>query len=239
MDYKEYSRLRSIARKRIERAAKAGITENIRIPTVAEVRASADPGMYMSAVKSFLNTPGSSIKWLRADDTLSFPTIKLPPTPPVTKPTGKQKKEQERWRNKLSKARSRIRKDETSEDAKQKASYLKALDTLIKNWEQNGVKAGSWIRNMTPKQLQYFTDYLEYRFSQGDYTQRYVIDTFVKDFGTLVRKKNYDLGNFQNDFETFLSKQKQLSENKTKADQYGITADSIGKLWKKFVKRRN
>ena len=43
MDYKEYSRLRSIARKRIERAAAAGKIEKVEIPTVAQVRRSADP----------------------------------------------------------------------------------------------------------------------------------------------------------------------------------------------------
>ena len=61
MDYKEYSRLRSIARKRIERASAAGATPYVRIPTVAEVRASANPNEYMNAVRDFLNNPTASL----------------------------------------------------------------------------------------------------------------------------------------------------------------------------------
>ena len=56
-DYKEYSRLRSIARKRIERASQAGIMDAARIPTVAEVRASGNPAVYLNQVKRFLEAP--------------------------------------------------------------------------------------------------------------------------------------------------------------------------------------
>ena len=56
MDYKEYSKLRSIARKRIERAAAAGLAPYVYIPTVKEVRASDNPEQFMYNVRRFLET---------------------------------------------------------------------------------------------------------------------------------------------------------------------------------------
>ena len=68
---KEYSRLRSIARKRIERAAAAGAAAPVHIPTVKEVKASADPGQYMASVQSFLSSPGSKLSNVRKEN-ISF-----------------------------------------------------------------------------------------------------------------------------------------------------------------------
>ena len=83
MDYKEYSKLRSIARKRIERAAKAGKTELVRIPTVKEVRSSANPDAYMAAVKSFLANPGATLTASKKTS-VTFPSIDFVPIAPAT-----------------------------------------------------------------------------------------------------------------------------------------------------------
>lgn len=238
MDYKEYSRLRSIARKRIERAAAAGKIEKVEIPTVAQVRRSADPEAFLKGVKAFLNTPGAGLSWLKADENLSFPRLELPEAPPNTKLSAEQKAERRRRQNRLSKARARIRKEAgTPEEAKKKASYLKGLNTLISKWEAAGLDAGKWIKGMTPKQLQSFADYIDYRFSQGDYTVKYSIDTFIKDFGEMV-KQNYNLENIQMDFGVFLDKQKKLSKNRKQVQKYGITEDFVDAVWKKFVGRK-
>ena len=82
---KEYSRLRSIARKRIERAAAAGAAAPVHIPTVKEARASADPGQYMQAVQRFLSSPGSKLSNVRKDDNITFTQFNPTPQPPATK----------------------------------------------------------------------------------------------------------------------------------------------------------
>ena len=238
MNYKEYSRLRSIARKRIERASAAGKAEYTRIPTVAEVRASANPGMYMEMVKSFLNEPGAGLKWMKAEN-ISFPKIYFPPVPPGTVKTltEEEKRERKRQQNRLSKARQRIRRESESEaEAKKRVSYLKALQTVTADWEKHGLKVGDWFKGMKPKELKAFTDYMEYRFSQGDYSNKYTIDTFIRDFGEMV-KKNYNLSDIESDFSIFLEKQKQLEKREKHTNKYGITSNIIDAIWKKFVQR--
>ena len=84
MDYKEYSKLRSIARKRIERASAAGKTPYVKIPTVAEVRASANPNEYMKAVQDFLNNPSASLTAAKKK-AVEFPEIRFTPLPPASK----------------------------------------------------------------------------------------------------------------------------------------------------------
>ena len=238
MDYKEYSRLRSIARKRIERASKAGKAEYTFIPTVAQVRASANPQQYMNLVKEFLNTPGSGLKWLDADKSISFPKIQFPPPPPVTKKTlsAEEKKERRRLQNKLSKTRARIRQTEPAEKAKRKASFLKGLQTLVNKWREVGIDAGSWLGTLGPKQLQAFADYVEYRFSQGDYSNKYVIDKFILDFDEMVKNK-FNLNTIQSDFDTFLEHRKTLLANREETAEHGLTANEANQLWSKFVNR--
>lgn len=238
MDYKEYSRLRSIARKRIERAAAAGKIEKVEIPTVAQVRRSADPEAFLQGVKNFLNTPGAGLSWLKADENLSFPSLELPEAPPNTKLSAEQKAERRRRQNRMSKARARIRKQNEPEKAAKKVTFLKGLNTLISKWEAAGMKGvGDWIGKMSPKDLESFADYIDYRFSQGDYTMKYVIDKFVQDFGEMV-KRNYSLENVQMDFGVFLDKQKKLSKNRKQVQKYGITEEFVDSVWKKFVGRK-
>lgn len=237
MDYKEYSRLRSIARKRIERAAKAGKAEYVYIPTVKEVKASANPQQYLNVVKDLLNTPGFGLKWLSADKTVSFPKVKIPPAPQIKKHlTESERKERRKLQNKLSKTRARIRASETGEKAKRKASFLKGLQTLVGKWQEAGIDAGGWIGSLAPKQLQAFADYIEYRFSQGDYSNKYVIDKFIMDFDEMV-KKRFNLETIQSDFDVFLEHRKSLIANRNEVNEHGLSAAEANQLWNKFINR--
>ena len=238
MDYKEYSRLRSIARKRIERASAAGATPYVRIPTVAEVRASANPTEYMNAVKDFLNNPTASLSAARKQS-VTMPEIKFTPLPPATKkeplsPEAKRARRNEQKRR--SRAKRAVEKASRSEqDARRKVGYLRALETVAAKWREAGIDAGSWLGVLSPKKAKAFVDYMEYRFSQGDYNNRYTIDTFIRDFGELI-SRGYNFNDIQGDFSAFLTKQKQLQGNMRKTKKYGITEDEIDSAWRKFVK---
>ena len=237
MDYKEYSRLRSIARKRIERASAAGLGEYVRIPTVAEVRASANPNEYMSAVKSFLSNPTATLTAARKQ-AVTMPIMEFTPIPPCTVKTlsDAEKKARRREQKRRSKAKRAVEIASANEkEARKKVGYLRALETVAKQWREQGVDIGNWLGILSPKKAKAFTDYMEYRFSQGDYNSKYVIDTFIRDFGELIQR-GYNFNDIEGDFGAFLDQQKKLKQNAKRVQKYGITEDEIDSTWRKFVK---
>lgn len=237
MDYKEYSRLRSIARKRIERASVAGAAEYVRIPTVAEVRASGNPAAYMAAVKNFLNTPSGSLRVAKKEN-VSVAKIDFVPLPPGTTKTlsPEAKIARRREQKRRSKAKRAVERAAGSEkEARKRVGYLRALETLTAKWREAGIDIANWLGVLSPKKAKAFTEYIEYRFSQGDYNNRYTIDTFIRDFGELV-KREYSFDDIQGDFDAFLAKQKSLKKNRKKTNKYGITEDEIDTAWRAFVK---
>ena len=237
---KEYSRLRSIARKRIERAAAAGAAAPVHIPTVKEVKASADPGQYMAAVQRFLASPGSKLSNVRKDKEITFTKFTPVPEPPATKRRSKYKSEAERLarrreQKRRSKAKRAVEKAAANEqEARKKVGYLKALETVAENWKAAGVDIGNWLGVLSPAKAKLFTDYMEYRFSQGDYSSRYTIDTFIQDFGQMQRQ-GYSGKDIEADFSDFLNKMKQLKKNMKKTNKNGFTIDELAQAWKMFV----
>ena len=123
----------------------------------------------------------------------------------------------------------------TEAEARKKVGYLRALETVSRKWREAGVDIGNWLGVLSPKKAKAFVDYMEYRFSQGDYNNRYTIDTFIRDFGELV-KRNYDFKDIQGDFSRFLEKQKVLGGNMRRAKKYGITEDEIDSAWRTMAK---
>ena len=236
MNWKEYSRLRSIARKRIERAAAAGKTEYVFIPTVKQAKASGNPEQYMNAVKAYLNDVPSLRE---AKDAVSIPSFNVPgdkaPKKP-RKPLTEAQRARRRESNRRSKAKRAIEKTAENEQiARKQVGYLRALETVASKWREAGLDVGNWLGVLSPKKAKQFVNYMEYRFSQGDYKNRYTIDTFIRDFGELVQR-GYDFDDIQSDFGAFLDKQKELGKNKRRTNKYGITQDEIDSAWRKFVK---
>ena len=234
-DYKEYSRLRSIARKRLERAANAGLIEQVSIPTVKQVRASGNPELFLRDVQAILNE-GSTVREIRA--TGRKPVINFPEMPkPKQVITPDEKRARRNEQKRRSKAKRAIEKAASSaEVGKRQVGYLKALETVSKKWREAGLDVGNWLGVMSPGMSKKFVEYMEYRFSQGDYKNRYAIDTFIRDFGTLVQK-GYNFKDIQSDFGNFLDKQKQLNRNKRRTNKYGIESDEVDSAWRKFVNR--
>lgn len=235
MDYKEYSRIRSIARKRIERASAAGATEYVFIPTVAQVRQSANPEQFMNLVKQYLDVP--TLRQSRTTKT-EIPTLVLPEAPAKPKKrTTEQQSARRREQSRRSKAKRAVERAAGTEQlARKQVGYLKALETVSEKWREAGLDVGNWLGVLSPKKAKSFVDYMEYRFSQGDYKSRYTIDTFIRDFGELVQK-GYDFKDIKTDFSAFLVQQKKLQGNMRNTKKYGITEDEIDSAWRKFVKR--
>lgn len=236
VNYKEYSRLRSIARKRLERAAAAGLTDLIKIPTVKQVRASSNPEAFMSEVKAILNMP-TTVRAIRRSG--QAPAVVFPAVPkePAKIVTAEEKRARRNEQKRRSKAKRAVERSSASEaEARKKVGYLKALETVSKQWREAGVDVGNWLGVMSPGMSKKFVEYMEYRFSQGDYKNRYTIDTFIRDFGTLVQK-GYNFKDIQADFGHFLDKQKQLEKGQRRTNKYGIDSDEVDQVWRKFVNR--
>lgn len=239
MDYKEYSRLRSIARKRINRAVEAGKASPVHIPTVKEIRASGkDPERYLANVKSFLESPTSSLAKIRKTPEVKFTVIDFAEKPKrAKKPISEAQRARRNEQKRRSKAKRAVEKASANEaEARERVGYLKAMDTLVKKWREVGFEAGNWLGVLSPSQAKSFVSYMDYRFSQGDYKNTYATDIFIKDFGKMV-SKGYNLNDIEKDFDKFLLTEKKLKKNKKKTNKYGITKDEIDELWEKFVER--
>lgn len=238
MNYKEYSRLRSIARKRIERMSAAGLMPHVRIPTVKEIKASDDPAQFMQQVKTFLET-GATVTAVKSGKT-KVPAVHFSPAPKIPeKPrmSEEERRARKREQNRRSKAKRAVERAAGNEaQARRHASYLKSLESVVKKWREMGVDAGNWLGILSPGKAQAFVEYLDYRFSQGDFTEQYVIDTFIKDFATLAHK-DYKLSDIQKDFDAFLASRETLKDHERETNKYGVSSAEVSKLWKQFVNR--
>ncbi len=237
-DYKEYSRLRSIARKRIERSSAAGVIEYVRIPTVAEVRASGNPAAYMYQVKKYLEAPTLSDVRRKGAEPVRAEFLSAPAIETLSAEQKRARRNEQKRRSKAKRAveKEAARQGKTEAETRRRVGYLKALETVAAEWRKAGVDAGFWLGVMSPGQSKAFVDYMEYRFAQGDYTNKYTIDTFIRDFGEAVHR-GFNLDAIQKDFGVFLDKQNQLQKNKRHANRYGVSTDAVDRAWREFVNR--
>ena len=210
INFKEYTRIRDIVVKRNKRAAQAGLMPLVHFPTVAEIKAGyVDAGQAQRFLKSYYSG-GSQVKTIRATglvpETRSFPV--MPKPKPLTKAeqTARRKEQQRDYRR-----RKRIRQTAPSPEKQKKyESYLKALETVRKTWKKRNFDIGIDLRSLTPSQAQAFVEYMDFRFSQGDFTQHYVIDEFIQDFSRLL-KKGHKAENILMDYNQYLENRYQLS----------------------------
>lgn len=232
IDFKEYTRIRDIVQKRIKRAVKAGLAPMVHVPTVKEIRAGiVDPAEAMRALKGYYSG-GSQVKTIRQTGLVpsfrSFPT--LPEQPPLSK---EQKRQRERERQRDYRRRRKVRETAISpEKGKKYEGYLKALETVSRTWRRAGKDIGIDLRSLSPSQAQAFVEYMDYRFSQGDFTQRYVIDEFIQDFSKLL-SKGHSAKNIVNDFNLFLENRMQLENRMNNME--GIPSWEFSGLWDDFI----
>lgn len=232
IDFKEYTRIRDIVQKRIKRAVKAGLAPMVHVPTVKEIKAGlVKPAEAMRELKGYYSG-GSQVKTIRQTGLVptfkSFPT--LPEPPALSK---EQKKQQIRDRQRDYRRRRKVRETAiTPEKGKKYESYLKALETVSRTWKRAGHDIGIDLKSLTPTQAQAFVEYMDYRFSQGDFTQRYVIDEFIQDFSKLL-SKGHSPKNIVKDFNLFLENRQQLQGRMDNME--GIPSWEFSGLWDDFI----
>ena len=208
IDFKEYTRRRDIAQKRIKRLQQAGVPLEVHIPTVKEIRSSTDSSyaerMY-TALTEFISS-GMSLARRREK-------AREEASPEVQR---RREKEREYRRKKIAKEYDAGKKSNTYQ------GYLKGLKKL-------GV-------DIPPAKLPYFFKYMDYRFAQGNTSKKYVFDIFVDDYQTML-KKGYSPAKIVDDFDLFLSNQMELEGRKKKMTGYSITAKKAISLWDQYVGR--
>lgn len=228
IDFKEYTRIRDIVQKRIKRASKAGLAPLVHVPTVKEIKAGiVDPQEALRALKGYYSG-GSQVKTIR--QTGLVPEFKSFPTLPEEKPLSKsEKRERQREYQRDYRRRRKVRETAiTPEKGKKYESYLKALESVSRTWKRAGKDIGIDLRSLSPSQAQAFVEYMDYRFSQGDFTQRYVIDEFIQDFSRIL-KSGHSVKNIIGDFNLFLENRMQLQGRMEKME--GIPSNEFFGIW--------
>ena len=231
-NFSEYTKMRDIVVKRNKRAAAAGLAPLVHFPTVREIKAGlVNPAEALRAVKDFYSS-GSQVKTIRQTGLVpefrSFPTMPAQPKLSIDEKNERRKQQQREYRR-----RRKVRESAISpEKGRKYEGYLKALDTVSKAWKKRGFNLGIDLQSLSPSQAQAFVEYMDYRFSQGDFTQRYVIDEFIQEFSRLLQN-GHTAQNITKDFEAFLENRNQLSNRYHTME--GITQDQFQAAWYEYV----
>ena len=204
-DYKEYTKQRDIAQKRIKRMQKAGVQIEVHIPTVKELRAgSVDFREQMGKVLQEFVSTGVSLSRQREKERVSY--------------SPEQIRERKRQQARDYRRRKVAKEYERPAFPKKYQGYLKGLKTL-------GV-------DVPPSKLPAFFEYMDYRFAQGNVSKKYVFDIFVDDY-TKMLQKGYKPDQILSDFQKFEADQAALVDRAGK--MIGITAEKAISLWDKFI----
>ena len=228
INFKEYTRIRDIVVKRNKRSAQAGLMPLVHFPTVAEIKAGyVDAGQAMRYLKQYYSG-GSQVRAIR--QTGMVPETKSFPVMPKPKPLSQEEqKSRRREQQRRSRQRQKIRQSTPSPEKQKKYdSYLKALETVQKAWKKKKFDIGIDLNSLTPSQAQAFVEYMDFRFSQGDFTQHYVIDEFIQDFSRLV-KKGHKPENILMDYNKYLENRYGLSARESQME--GLSFQDTMESW--------
>ena len=205
IDYKEYTKLRDIAQKRIKRGQAAGYLVDARIPTVKELRSRGEMAgeIELTRLQQFLQT-GFSLARRAAE---SRPVM-----------TAEERRERKRQQSRDYRRRKVAREYERAEHPKTYQGYLKGLKTL-------GM-------DIPPSKLPAFFAYMDYRFAQGGGAKKYVFDIFVEDYQKML-EKGYNPNQILGDFQKFEADQAALDDRA--GNMSGMNYEKAIGLWDKFI----
>lgn len=223
-DYKEYTRLRDIAQKRIKRGQAAGLGIDVHIPTVKELRQRGEGAseIEMLRLQQFIKT-GFSLERRRA---ASRPKM-----------TEEERKERRREQSRQYRRR-KVAREVAREDYPTKyLEYLKGIETLNRKireqYKDNPAKMKRNLIDIKPKDLPAFFAYMDYRFSQGSSRdKKYVFDIFLDDFQEML-KKGYNPEQTLADFKKFEADQLALAERS--GNMEGMNYERASELWAEYI----
>lgn len=223
--FSEYSRLRSIARKRAERLAEAGLSRLVTFPSVRELKAQGiKPTQAIKQVESFLAAPTQTRQYRRLDEQ-QRPIIAQEGSRVIV--TDKDKEKRER------------RKAQNRESARRYRERVKQLNATLSKHEKALIKAARTLGlHISPSQARIYIEYMEYRFSYGSSKLHYRIATYVEDFVELIAKRGkFSLNDMMKDFEGFIQTRKYRQSRKKTGEEnkYGYTGEQMDDLFSEFI----
>lgn len=236
---KEYTRLRDIAQKRMKRGVAQGLTSEIHFPTVREIRSGiVDSGQAMRELKRYLSG-GSTVTAIK--QTGLVPEFReFPSLPPAQRLTDTERQARRREQAALYRKRKAIRESTENgeelnrEEIKNRLHYLYEL----KGWTEKFKKAGRTppidISKMGPKEAAALAAYMSKRYSQGEHTGKYLVDTFVRDYNA-IKASGRDIESVMSDFDVWLENQKALDKNA--ASMEGLTMSESNAYWRQYIGR--
>lgn len=206
-DSKEYTRMRDIAQKRIKRGQEAGYgLDGVRVPTVKELRQRGEAAQQIEFMRlqQFLQTGFSLQRRKEA--------------------SRERLTDEERRKRKRQQSRDYRRRKKTFDyepvKGKKYREYLKGLKTVGKD--------------IPPAALPAFFAYMDYRFSQGSESRKYVFDIFVDDFREMLQK-GYKPDQILADFQKFEADQAEIASRAGQME--GMSMEKAIGLWDEFLNR--
>lgn len=214
--YSEYSRLRSIARKRGERLESAGLGPGVSFPTVKQIKQEhLNINTLLRGVTSYLTAP-TTVKEVRKLEETQRPVFIPTVTGPVVAKPETAKIERQRARSRESSRRYRERVKQLT---KKEKSYMKAARTL-------GL-------HITPSMAKAFGEYMATRFSQSGDVQKYQVARYVEDFQSIIARPQYKPEQLTTDFAQFVADQMALAGRSE--SMAGLTPMELDDLWQEYA----
>ena len=220
IDFKEYTKLRDIAQKRIKRGLAAGFNVTDKIPTVKELRQRGEYAAEIEYMKleQFIRTGFSLARRKEA----SRPKL-----------SDSERRERKRQQSRLYRRMRVAREYEREEWPTKYQSYIKGIETLNRKFRESGLY--EYVIDIPPRKLPAFFAYMDKRFSQGSYRdKKYMYDIFIEDYSEML-KAGYRADQIVSDFEQFEADQALLSDSANNMSGRGYEA--AAELWHKFMRK--
>ena len=213
-NYKEYTRLRDIAQKRIGRISEAGLAPRIHIPTVKELKAQGvSPAEATKRLTEFVSAGTTKREF--AKKTVTERSSVIASTQNAIKKEKRKAQEREASR----KYRERLRNL-----TKEQRVELKGAKKLL---GRIGVP-------ITPKYIEAYTEYMKIRYEMDKDTFKYTKLYASEEFASVIKKEKYDANQLAEDFKKYLSDRDILEEESNKMK--GLTQSQSEGLLKSFFK---
>ena len=207
----EFSYLRGIAQKRLDRLQSAGLTSQaIRIPKASELSAKQKES-YVRQLKEFLSS-GSTVKEARKTGNQFAPSRKGI----AKQQTAEQAKRAEQRARKTAKQRER-------------RHIIAGLTETQKGWIKGARKIGLSIPT---DNISAFIEYMEYRYAQNKDSQFY---TVVDDFYSIQEVKKKNLNSITADFARYRAERQDIIDMMDRGEP-GYSSYQFDKLWSNYIR---
>lgn len=212
----EYSRIRGVVMKRLERLEKAGLTlPGIQIPKVSELKTPEQKKAALSSLQKFLSAPDTTVRGAKQSGKKIGPSLRGGAAPVALS----EKQQQGRARRERERPARQARKDALKNLTPQQRGLIKGARKL-------GV-------NVPTKDIGTFVEYMEFRLSQSLESEYYIFANYVEDFEKMAEKHKHSTMDIMKDFNRFVSDNRALIESVEQTP--GYTESYVQGLWDDLI----